>query len=42
LFSITRVMPFLMSDVEIAAMRLGTFRGTCVAQSRQPPSSLEN
>ena len=32
------VMPFLMSDVDIAGMGVATFRESCVAQSRQRPS----
>src|SRR5665213_2696611 len=39
--SILRVMPFLMSEVEIAAMGLGAFRDSCAAQSRQRHYGLD-
>lgn len=35
------VMPFLMSDVEIAGMFVATFRDSCVAQSRQRSRDVE-
>ena len=40
--SIFMVMPFLMSEVDIAAMGVGTFRESCGAHSTRQPRGPRN